>query len=136
MARANCVSESGFINDATPSHVDDAQIWFCFGQNLATDNSFGLFVLRQVHGNEITLGNHFIKTQHFNAHLTSALFGHEGIVSHESHAKCKSALSDQLSDATETDHPEGFVGEFDAFPFAAFPTTCFESSMGLGHIAR
>mgnify|MGYP006200817533 CR=1 FL=1 len=57
--------------------------------------------------------------------------GKVGIVGHNAHAECHRALCNELADTTEANNTEGLVGEFNARPTTAFPTTSNKRSMGL-----
>ena len=89
-----------------------------------------------MHRNEITLRDDIIEAHHFNIHLTRTFFRDKWVVRNEAHTECQCALRDQLANATKADDSEGLVGEFNAFPLAAFPTACLECGMSLGYVAR
>ena len=136
LTRGNCFSKCGLINDATARNVDHAQVGLGLGQNFATDDAFSFFGLGQVHRNEITLRDDIIEAHHFNIHLTRTFFRDKWVVRNEAHTKRQCALRNQLANATKADDSEGLVGEFNAFPLAAFPTTCLKCGVSLGYVAR
>ena len=57
-----------------------------------------LFVLREMHRNEIGLCQEFVETHELDTHHAGAVLRDKGVIGHEAHAKGQSALRDECTD--------------------------------------
>ncbi len=135
-AIAQALGEVGLVDDAATSDVHHSQARLRLHQQITVDQPDRLGRLRQVHGEEVRLGNDLIERHQLDAHLLRPVLRHERVVGHQAHAETLGTIGDQLADPAEADDPERLVAELDALPAAALPTPLHQRGVGLGHVAR
>ncbi len=89
MTIANGVGEVSLVDDAAARHVDDANAGLGLRESRRVEKVGRLLVLRQVNGDEVTLGEQCVKIDQFDAHVLGPVLGDEGIVGYESHTKAE-----------------------------------------------
>ena len=114
------------VDDAAARRVDDPHARLHLAQRLFADESDRVGRLRQVHGDEVRLGEQLVEGDHPDAELRGACGLDVGVVGHEPHAERREPLGDEQPDAPEADDADGLVGELDAGELRALPLAGLE----------
>ena len=84
---------------------------------------------------EVRLGDGLIERQEFDAHVPCLVGGHVRVVGDHMHPERPGPIGDELADATEADHRQRLVGQFDTLPTRTFPAASRQRRVRLGDVA-
>lgn len=124
-----------FHDDATTRHVDDPQFGLGFEQDVAIDETDGLFVLGQVHREEVRGGHQLVEWQHVDVQLSTTLHGNVRVERNDPHSESECTMGDEFADSTEPDDAQRLAGQFDSLPLGSLPATIDEGGMRLGNVS-
>ena len=127
--------ERVLVDDAAAGGVDEHQAGLDLGELVLADEPDGLRGLRQVHGDEVGLGEQLVEGHQADAHLRGAAGLHVGVVGDDLHAEGRQPLRDQHADAAEADDADGLLVELDAGVLAALPLAVLERGAGRRDVA-
>ena len=102
-------------------------------EHLGADEADRLGRLREVHGDEVGLGDERLDRRHeLHTELAGPIGAHERVVRDEPHAERVGTLRDEHADAPEADDAERLVVELDAFPRLRFQRPATRSACACG----
>ena len=135
-AGLECGDEGRFLDNSAASTVEDSEAWLALRERRFVDHVVRVVRHRHVHRNIVGLGEEFIQRDALDLHGLGAARGQIGVVGEYLHAERLRAFRHFRPDATETDHAEGFLEQFDAGKVLPIPLTGLHRSRGLGHGPR